>query len=90
VTAQAALPEGTSDPEVLAWAAMEGRVLISNDRRSMVGFAYHRVKSGRPVPGLISTTNEQTVGATLNDISLIAESLSEEEMAVQVVIFLPL
>ena len=31
VRAQDALPEGTPDPEVLAWAAGESRVLITND-----------------------------------------------------------
>jgi hypothetical protein len=84
------LPEGTPDPDVLAWAAAEGRVLISNDRRSLIGFAVQRVASGQRMPGLISTTNEQSVGSTLDDISLIAQSLTAEELSVQVVIFLPL
>jgi hypothetical protein len=57
------LPEGTPDPEVLAWAAVENRVLITNDRNTMVGFAYRRVAAGEPVPGLIATTNEQSVGS---------------------------
>ena len=45
VRAQDVFPEGTPDPEVLAWAATEKRVLITNDRNTMVGFAYQR--SGR-------------------------------------------
>ena len=49
--AQDALPEGTPDPEVLAWAAAENRVLITNDRNTMVGFAYQRVAAADPVPG---------------------------------------
>jgi hypothetical protein len=89
ITALDALPEGTPDPAVLAWAAAEGRILISNDRRSMIGFAIQRAVSGQPMPGLISTTNEQTVGSTLDDISLIVQSLTAEEVAIQVVIFLP-
>jgi hypothetical protein len=44
VRAQDVLPDGTSDPEVLAWAAAENRILITNDRNTMVGFAYQRVK----------------------------------------------
>ena len=40
-----ALPEKTSDPDVLAWAADQGRVLITNDRNTMVGFAWRRVAS---------------------------------------------
>ena len=42
VRAQDALPEGTPDPAVLAWAAAENRILITNDRNTMVGFAYQR------------------------------------------------
>ena len=36
VRVQDALPEGTPDPEVLAWAASENRVLLTNDRKTMV------------------------------------------------------
>jgi hypothetical protein len=89
VRAQDALPEGTPDPEVLAWAAGENRVLITNDRNSMVSFAYQRVAAGVPVPGLIATTNDQSIGHAIDDILLIAECLSEEEMRDQVVVFLP-
>ena len=89
VRAQDALPEGTPDPEVLAWAAAENRVLITNDRNTMVGFAYQRVAAGEPVPGLIATTNEQSIGSAIDDILLIAEYMPEEEIRDQVVVFLP-
>jgi hypothetical protein len=71
VRVQDALPEQTPDPEVLAWAAAENRVLITNDRNTMVGFAYQRA-AGEPVPGLIATTNEQSVGSAIDDILLVA------------------
>ncbi len=89
VRAQDALPEGTSDPVILAWAAAENRVLITNDRNTMVGFAYQRVEVGEPVPGLIATTNEQSIGSAIDDILLIAEYMPEEEIRNQVVVFLP-
>lgn len=83
------LPEGTPDPEVLAWAATENRVLITNDHTTMVGFAWERVAAGLPVAGLISTTNDQAIGQAIEDILLIAELMTEEEMREQVVVFLP-
>jgi hypothetical protein len=43
VRVQDALPEGTRDLDVLAWAAADNRVVITNDRNTMVGFAYQRV-----------------------------------------------
>jgi predicted nuclease of predicted toxin-antitoxin system len=87
--AQDALPEGAPDPEVLAWAAAENRVLITNDRNTMVGFAYRRVGAGEPVPGLIPTTNEQSIGDAIDDILLIAEYMPHEEIRDQIVVFLP-
>ncbi len=90
VRAQDALPEGTPDPDVLAWAAAEERVLITNDRNTIVGFAYQRSAAGAPTPGLIVTTNEQSVGSAIDDILLIAEHMLEEEISDQLVVFLPL
>jgi hypothetical protein len=89
VRAQDALPEGTPDSEVLAWAAVENRVVISNDRNSMVGFAYRRVAAGESVPGVIATTNEQSIGLAIDDILLVAEYMPEEEIKNQVVVYLP-
>jgi uncharacterized protein DUF5615 len=83
------LLDETSDPAVLSWAAREGRVLITNDRNTMIAFARQRVSAGEPMPGLIATTNEQSIGAAIEDILLIAEHMSAEEMGHQVVVFLP-
>jgi hypothetical protein len=55
----------------------------------MVGFAYQRVAAGASVPGLIATTNDQSIGSAIDDILLIAEYMPEEEIRDQVVIFLP-
>ena len=90
VRAQDALPEGTPDPEVLAWAAAENRILITNDRNTMVGFAYQRVAAGEPVPGVIATTHDQAIGPAIDDILLVAECMSAEELRDQVIVFLPL
>lgn len=84
------LPEGTPDAEVLNWAATQNRVLITNDRNTMIGFAIQRVADGEPVPGLIVTTGSQSIGDAIDDIQLIAECMSENEVRERVVIFLPL
>lgn len=89
VRIQDVLPEDTPDPEVLAWAAAENRILITNDRNTMIGFAYERVVAGEPVPGLIATTNEQSIGSAIDDILLTAEYMPEEEIRNQIVVFLP-
>jgi hypothetical protein len=65
------------------------RFVISNDRNSMVGFAYRRVAAGESVPGVIATTNEQSIGLAIDDILLVAEYMPEEEIKNQVVVYLP-
>lgn len=89
VRVQDALPPGTPDPDVLAWAAAEDRVLITNDRNTMVGFAYRRVAAGEPVPGVMATTGDQSIGSAIDDILLIAEYMPAHEIAGQVVVYLP-
>jgi predicted nuclease of predicted toxin-antitoxin system len=89
VRVQDALSERTPDVDVLAWAAAENRVLITNDRNTMLGFAYRRVAAGELVPGVIATTNEQSIGSAIDDILLISEFMPEEEIRQQVVVYLP-
>jgi predicted nuclease of predicted toxin-antitoxin system len=89
VRVQDTLPEGTSDPTILEWAASENRVLLTNDRNSMIGFAYQRVAAGKPVTGLIVTTDEQSLNSAIADILLVTEHFPEEEIRGRVVIYLP-
>ena len=42
----------TPDPDILAWAAAERRIVLTHDRRTMTGFATARVNTGEPMPGL--------------------------------------
>ena len=90
VRVQDALPEGTPDPEVLAWATAEDRVLVTNGQIVMVGFAYRRVAAGAAEPGLIVATNDHSIGLANDDILVIAEYMPEEEIRDRVAVFLPL
>jgi predicted nuclease of predicted toxin-antitoxin system len=90
IRAQDVLPEGAADPEVLAWAAAEDRVLITNDRNTMVGHAFARAAAGEPVPGVIVTTSQQSIGAAIEEILLVAECAEAAEIANDIVVFLPL
>jgi hypothetical protein len=46
--------------------------------------------AGDLVPGLIVTSLSQSIGGAIEEILLIAESVPEQEMADQFVMFLPL
>jgi predicted nuclease of predicted toxin-antitoxin system len=41
------------DPDILAWAAAEDRIVISQDYDTMPKFAYERIDAGLPMPGLL-------------------------------------
>jgi hypothetical protein len=43
----------TEDPEVLDWAAQEGRVVVTHDVSTFSVFAFERVAAGLPMPGVI-------------------------------------
>jgi hypothetical protein len=87
---QVELPEGTPDPDVLAWAAADERILITNDRRTMVGFARQRLAAGQPMPGIIVTTNFQSIGGAIEDILTIVHCMTEDEIRDEGIVFLPL
>jgi hypothetical protein len=89
VRVQDALPEGTPDPAILDWAAAENRVLITNDRNTMVGFAYARVAEGKKAVGVLATINYQSIGSAIDDILFISEHMSEQQIRDQIVVFLP-
>ena len=76
------------DPSILAWAAGEDRVLLTQDRNTMVGYAYERVTGGQPMPGVIVLSDRQAIGDAIQDILLLAECYAAEEIKDRVV-FLP-
>jgi predicted nuclease of predicted toxin-antitoxin system len=78
------------DPDVLAWAAAEGRILLTHDRETLIGFAYQRVELGLPMPGVFVIRNRpEQIGQMVEDILLVVLCSSQDEWKDQVV-FLPL
>ena len=44
---------GMLDPDILEWAAREGRILLTHDVHTMPAFAFERVRKGHPMPGVV-------------------------------------
>ncbi len=61
------------DPAVLAWAAAEGRVLVSHDVATLTAHAYARVQTGLPMPGLIEAGPSVPIAEAIDDLLLIAQ-----------------
>jgi predicted nuclease of predicted toxin-antitoxin system len=79
-----------SDPEVLEWAASEGRILLTHDRKTMTKFAYERVSAGLPMAGVVVIRNRPgQIGLMVEEILLVALASEADEWKDQVR-FLPL
>jgi hypothetical protein len=77
-TAKEAGLYGLEDPDVLALAALEGRVLVSHDRRTMPGH-FGRFISASKSPGLLIVSQHQELSTVIEELMLIwAASESEE------------
>jgi hypothetical protein len=80
---------GADDPTVLAWAAREGRVLVTHDIASMSAPAYDRVLAGQAMPGVFKVSRSVPIGQVIEDLLLLGE-VSEEGEWEGKVLYLPL
>jgi len=55
----------------------------------MVGFAWGRVKSGLPMPGVLALKENASIGRTMDDLLLVALCYTADEMKDQV-LYIPL
>lgn len=62
---------GADDPTLLAEAANRGAVLLTHDVRTIVKYAYERVKAGLPMPGVIEVANDLPVGQAIDELIVI-------------------
>jgi hypothetical protein len=88
ITVEEAGLGGHSDEMVLAWAAREGRVLVTQDENTMTGHAWDRVRGGEPMPGVV-ICGGVTVGEAIDELEVIACCGDAEDFSNQVR-FLPL
>lgn len=75
---------GSDDPTVLAWAAREGRVLLTHDVSTITRYAYERVQEGQSMPGVFEVSRDLPIGGAVEEILLLAECSLEREWEGQV------
>lgn len=76
-------------PTILAWAADAGRVLVTQDIRTMADFAHQRVAAELPMPGIFVLPTMMPVGAAIDELALIVEASDPSEW-VNRVVYLPI
>jgi hypothetical protein len=64
---------GADDLAVLEWAARERRIVLTHDISTLVSFAFERVATGRPMPGVFAVRSRGPIGSTIEDLLLLAE-----------------
>jgi hypothetical protein len=77
------------DPVILEWAASQGRILVTHDRKTVPRLAYERVRLGQTMPGVFVVSPAMSIGQGIDELALAAECLTAEECA-DLVKFIPL
>ena len=80
---------GRNDPEVLAWAGHQGRILVTYDVETITRFAYDRLAAGLPMPGVIEILATAPVGQCVQELLLVVQCCEASDLDGQI-LYLPL
>ena len=70
ITAHQAGLSNASDPELLAWAAEQERVVITHDRRTMPYHATSRIARAEKIAGIIIVSRQLPVSRVVDDLEI--------------------
>jgi predicted nuclease of predicted toxin-antitoxin system len=68
-----------ADPVILAWAADENRIVLSHDLATMPSYAFDRIRSGEPMPGIFLLSTSVLIGHAIDEILLLNECSDQAE-----------
>ena len=74
----------TPDEKVLEWAAREGRVLLTHDANTMIGYAYDRVRAGLPLPGVVMVRQTTSVAQAIDELLILIGAGNDDDFTDQV------
>lgn len=63
---------GQADPDILEWAAKDGRILLTNDKRTMIAFAIRRVANGQGMPGVFILRGKTSIRDAIEAVAMLA------------------
>jgi hypothetical protein len=84
MTANEANIEGRSDPEVLEFAATQGRILVSHDTSTMPVHFSERMRSGGASPGVLLVRQRASVGQIVDALLLVWSASWDRDWAGQI------
>jgi predicted nuclease of predicted toxin-antitoxin system len=85
LTVQQAGLSGADDPDVLAWAAVNRRILLTHDVNTIPDFVRQRIEAGQSMPGVIEVPATLPIGRAIEELLLVAECGLEGEWENQIV-----
>src|SRR5690349_5316509 len=68
---------GKADVELLHWAALANRVIVTHDVSTMTSDAIHLVESGRPMAGVILVPELLSIGIAVKNLEQLLKTMSE-------------
>jgi predicted nuclease of predicted toxin-antitoxin system len=77
------------DPEILEFAAFEGRILLTHDTRTMETHVRARINAGKPMPGVFVIRQQVPIGQAIDAIIMVVECSEIEEWN-DIIKYLPL
>jgi predicted nuclease of predicted toxin-antitoxin system len=77
------------DPAILAWAAINDRILLTHDRATMPDFAYNRLVAGEPMVGMFLVNDRMPIRQAIDELLLLIDCSKQVEWK-GVVLYLPL
>jgi hypothetical protein len=75
---------GLGDPELLDWAAGEGRVVVTHDVNTVTKFASERMSEALPMPGVIIVPERMEIGSAINDLETLIECSTAADLENQI------
>src|SRR5438874_13102276 len=70
---------GADDPDILAWAAENNRIVLTHDRATMADYAYERVAAREGMPGVFILNDRFPVGQAIQEILLMVGCSEQAE-----------
>jgi hypothetical protein len=70
---------GSDDPDILAWAAENNRIVLTHDRATMADYAYERVAAGQEMAGVFILNDRFPVGRAIDEILLMVACSEQAE-----------
>ncbi len=70
---------GADDPDILAWAAENNRIVLTHARATMSDHVYERVATGEAVAGVFLLNDRLPVGRAIEEILLLVACTEQAE-----------